>query len=77
MYLRVNAGQLDPVTRNNLSNRFTYYDDVFNYRNPQAVAEQKAPVKRKRLELFVKMIDATHVLALAPEIGVGLLLDLK
>ncbi len=69
VYLRTNAGKIDPSTRENLLKRFAFFDGVFNYRVPQS--------ERKHTELFIRLIDDHTLLLLAPEIGLGLVFDMS
>jgi hypothetical protein len=73
-YLRTNAGQLSRSLRRNLSNRFDFFDDVFNYRSPSSVKKiTEFKYEKPSLELFISDVDAEHFLLIAPEIGLGLL----
>jgi hypothetical protein len=72
-YLRTNAGRLDLRLRADLQKRFTFFDDVFNERSPQSANESA----NEHLGVFVRMLDRSHILAIAPDIGTGILLDLN
>ena len=76
-YLRTHAGTLKPEVRAALKNRFSFFDDIFNNRAPQSAAThlQKTKSWPEKNLVFVKMIDAKHLLALAPAADVGLLLE--
>lgn len=72
-YLRTNAGRLDLRLRADLQKRFTFFDDVFNERSPQSANESA----NEHLGVIVRMLDRSHVLAIAPAIGTGILWDLN
>ncbi len=73
-YLRTNAGQLNSTLRSQLTNRFSFFDDVFSYRTPQS--EQVGAPHKGRIVLYIKMISETEILAIAPEVGQGILLKI-
>lgn len=77
-YLRTNAGKLKPQMRNKLAHRFNFFDDIFSYRVPQSVIEDSnVLVKNRRMKIFLKLINDEQILALAPEIELGVLVDLR
>jgi hypothetical protein len=73
-YLRTNAGLLSPNVRLHLMNRFNFFDDIFAGRRPQSAQDQKWT--KEHLEIFVQMISDTELLAISPDIGKGILLQL-
>lgn len=75
VYLRTNAGLLNARVRADLVKRFSFFDDVFNYRSPQSVSY--VVPSRKRIKIIVKMVSENQILAISPELNVGLLLKIN
>lgn len=79
-YLRTNAGRMDLRLRTTLQRRFAFFDDLFNDRMPQSTGmsvQRQQPPQKPKPAVIVAMISATHIIAIAPELGVGLLLELN
>lgn len=75
-YLRTHSGILKPALRSQLVQRFSFFDQIFNYTLRVPQSEQEKALKAGRTEIFVKLINETEILALAPEIGLGILLKI-
>ncbi|MFN8845767.1 MAG: hypothetical protein ACK5V3_08850 [Bdellovibrionales bacterium] len=74
IYLRTNAGSLDPSVRQQLKNRFEFLDSVFADRSPafNASVKSKSNQNENRPKIIVSMIGRTHMIILVPELGRGL-----
>ncbi len=76
VYLRTHGGELDPSTRSYFKNRFAFYDEIFNGRNPQSEALEKVMGAFGNSEIWVKFISPTKILALSLTYSVGVLIEL-
>lgn len=77
LYIRTNAAILNQDLRNNLLNRFNFFDDIFNYRVPQSLQTNLQQTKRKPIEVVVSVLGNNQILAIAPTTGIGILLQLN
>lgn len=75
LYLRTNAATLNKDLRNNLLNRFNFFDDVFNNRFPQSLTDNVNLRKQKSIEVIVSILANNQILAIAPTQGIGILLQ--
>lgn len=77
-YLRLNAGKIDPIVRQQLKNRFEFLDKVFGTRSPGSIELPKPTVKllRNRQHIIISALSTHQLLILVPEAGRGLIFSL-
>jgi hypothetical protein len=76
IYLRTDAGRFNPAIRQQLTNRFSFLDDIFAYRTPQSTVE-KENANRQKPEIYVSILEEKYILAIAPQTGLGILLSIN
>jgi hypothetical protein len=79
VYLRTNAGSLDPRVRQELKNRFEFLDSVFMDRSPAYTMSLNSKSKQteKSPKIIVSMMGQSHLIILVPELGRGLYFSLN